>query len=100
MAKKVNPLEEGKKAIQEIRDTFRRAGGKVPGEERKKPEPEGICVVCKTVTVVPSMRVEPFTMSTPIGSPRGRYREGYHCTTCGVKYEFPVKEHGGITVSP
>ena len=65
----------------------------------KKPEPEGICVVCKTVTVVPSMRVEPFTMSTPIGSPLSRYRDGYYCTTCGLRYEFPAKKSAGITIS-
>jgi hypothetical protein len=66
------------------------------GQESKQPRPEGVCVFCKTLTVQVKITRELIPGATPIIGPGSAHQyhtvtHGYHCITCGLRYEFPTK---------
>jgi hypothetical protein len=75
----------------EIEAINRKLRGQAPEEG---PKPEGVCQVCKTKTLVPTLQSEPFTMSTPIGGPpRPKVQDGWHCTKCGIRSRFSLTKN-------
>lgn len=58
--------------------------------------PEGVCVFCKTLTVKAVVVRQLIPGMIPIIGPGSCHQyqtvtTGYHCTTCGLRYEFPTK---------
>lgn len=93
-------VEEVKLTAEQIRELVKRAreeGRRILQETpSQKPEPEGVCVICKTLTVQAKISRELIPGAIPIIGPgsQNQYHSilrGYYCTTCGVSYEFPTK---------
>lgn len=82
--------KEQRKAIEASLKRFRESREKLGPTETK----QGTCVVCSGDVVKVTVRQRQAVRRDAIGGPSHVVtvvKPGYHCTSCGLRYEFPPK---------